>query len=138
MSWKITPLYFFSTYILWTKRAHQSQISRLLSGWVKIQQFPHVIFETASQFFLTLHHSSVSWEITLLCCFNWNFIQFRQKKSITVQNCRLSTVHQMCTLIGSYCWKYFRFHVKRYRGVISHDTEEWCKIWRKTDLLFNV
>ena len=24
---------------------------------------------------------------------------------------------------------------KKYRGVISHDIEEWCKIWRKIDLL---
>ena len=25
---------------------------------------------------------------------------------------------------------------KKYMGVIFHDTEEWCKIWRKTDLKF--
>ena len=25
---------------------------------------------------------------------------------------------------------------KKYRGVIFHDTREWCKIWRKTDLWF--
>ena len=23
---------------------------------------------------------------------------------------------------------------KTYRGVIFHETEEWCKVWRKTDL----
>ena len=28
------------------------------------------------------------------------------------------------------------FDLKKYRGVIFHDTEEWCKIWRKTDLWF--
>ena len=28
------------------------------------------------------------------------------------------------------------FELKKYRGVIFHDTEEWCKIWRKTDLWF--
>ena len=31
---------------------------------------------------------------------------------------------------------YIKFQLKRYRRVMSHDTEEWCKIWRKTDLLF--
>ena len=31
--------------------------------------------------------------------------------------------------------KYILFELKKYRGVISHDIEEWCKIWRKTDLL---
>ena len=25
---------------------------------------------------------------------------------------------------------------EKYREVMSHDTTEWCKIWRKTDLLF--
>ena len=26
------------------------------------------------------------------------------------------------------------FDLKKYRGVIFHDAEEWCKIWRNTDL----
>ena len=47
-----------------------------------------------------------------------------------------SKVSQICTLIGSYCAKYLMFDLKKYRGVIFHDTEEWCKIWRKTDLWF--
>ena len=28
------------------------------------------------------------------------------------------------------------FDLKKYGGVIIHDTEEWCEIWRKTDLWF--
>ena len=53
--WKITPLYFFSSnLILWTKIAHQSNIFGLLSGWVKIHQILHVIFETTSQFFFKI------------------------------------------------------------------------------------
>ena len=28
------------------------------------------------------------------------------------------------------------FELRKYRGVIFHDTEEWCKIWRKTNLRF--
>ena len=39
-------------FILWTKRARQSEIFKLLSGWVKIHQIPYVIFKTTSQFFL--------------------------------------------------------------------------------------
>ena len=57
-----------------------------------------------------------------------------------MQNFRLSAAqvkfHQICTLIDSFCWKYIKFQLKKYRGVISNDTEEWCKIWRKTNLLF--
>ena len=47
-----------------------------------------------------------------------------------------SKVSQICTLIRCYCAKYLMFDLKKYRGVTFHDTEEWCKIWRKTDLWF--
>ena len=41
-----------------------------------------------------------------------------------------------CTLIGPFCTKYAMFDLKKYRGVIFHDTEEPCKIWIKSDLWF--
>ena len=47
-----------------------------------------------------------------------------------------SKVFKTCTFICSYCAKYLMFDLKKYRGVIFHDTEGWCKIWRKTDLWF--
>ena len=34
------------------------------------------------------------------------------------------------------CARYLMSDLKQYRGVIFHDTEGWCKIWRKTDLRF--
>ena len=112
--------------ILWTKRAYRKEIFRLLNGWVKIHQIPHVIFDMR-----------VSWEITLLYFFSWNFIWFKQKEPIKVQNFRLSTAHvkfhQIRTLIGSFGWKYIKFQLKKYRGFMPHDIEEWCRIGRKTD-----
>ena len=37
----LCSLYFLSqTLMLWTKRAHRSEIFRFLSGWVKIHQIP--------------------------------------------------------------------------------------------------
>ena len=33
-----------------------------------------------------------------------------------------------------FCPKYMRFELKKYRGVIFHDTEQWCKIWIKPGL----
>ena len=53
-------IFLSQTFILWTKRTHRSEISRLLSGWVKMHQIPYVIFETTSQFFFKLF-------ITLQC-----------------------------------------------------------------------
>ena len=40
------------------------------------------------------------------------------------------------TLMGCFWPKYIMFVLKKYRGVIFHDTRDWCKIWRKTDLWF--
>ena len=45
-------------------------------------------------------------------------------------------VRKTCTLIGPFCAKYITFDLKKYRGVIFHDTRMWCKIWIKTDLWF--
>ena len=41
-------------HILWTKITHRSKIFGFLGGWVKINQFPHVIFETTIEFFSKL------------------------------------------------------------------------------------
>ena len=38
--------------------------------------------------------------------------------------------------MGSFWTTYRMFKLKKYRGVIFHDAEEWCKTWRKTDLWF--
>ena len=77
--------------------------------------------------------------VTLLYFFSWNFIWSGQKEPVKAQNFRLSTAHvefhQICTLMGSFHWKYVKFQLKKYRGVMSHDIEEWCKIWRKADYL---
>ena len=43
-------------------------------------------------------------------------------------------VSKISTLMCSFWAKYIFFELKKYRGVIFHDTEEWYKIWRKTDL----
>ena len=147
-----------------------------------------------------MHHSSMSWEISILYFFGWNFIWFLQKESTTVQNFGLLTdqvkFHQIFTLIGYFCWKYIKFQLQKvWRSYVSwyqrmvqnlkrnllfvskmtknwwilirvlkslknfrfdlsllcklynvwpkkvqrsifYDTEESCKIWRKTDSWF--
>ena len=39
------------------------------------------------------------------------------------------------TLMGYFCQKYVRFELKKYRGVIFHETEQWCKNWINPDLV---
>ena len=36
-----------------------------------------------------------------------------------------------CTLMGSFCPKHIMFQVENFRGIMCHDTEEWCKILKK-------
>ena len=40
------------------------------------------------------------------------------------------------TSMGYFCPKYMSFEPKKYRGVIFHDTEQWCKIWITLTLRF--
>ena len=47
-----------------------------------------------------------------------------------------SKVSKIFTLMGFFWAKYMLFELEKYRGVISHDTEEWCKIWRGIELSF--
>ena len=40
------------------------------------------------------------------------------------------------TLMAYFCPQYMRFELKKHRGVISHDTAQWCKIWKTLTLRF--
>ena len=58
--------------------------------------------------------SDAKFEQKLMSCFqtNKNFVNFDLK------------VKQICTLIGAFCAKYIKFDLKKYRGLVFHDTEE--------------
>ena len=45
-------------------------------------------------------------------------------------------VSENLILMGFIWAKYTFFELKKYRRVIFHDTEEWCKIWRGINLSF--
>ena len=47
-----------------------------------------------------------------------------------------SKVSKKFILMGSFWAKYILFELKKYRGIIFHEAEEGCKIWRGIDLLF--
>ena len=47
-----------------------------------------------------------------------------------------SKISKICTLMDCFWPKYIMFELKKYRGVMFDGTEDWCKIWRKTDLCF--
>ena len=75
---------------------------------------------------------------------NWRGIQIWRGIDLSFQNWHKefdkfwpehSKVSKIFTLMGSFWAKYILFELKKYRGVIFHGIEQWCKIWRKTDLL---
>ena len=45
-------------------------------------------------------------------------------------------VSKICSLMGYFWPKYIIFELKKYRRVMFDGTEDWWKIWRKTDLCF--
>ena len=76
---------------------------------------------------------------------HWRGIQNLERNRLAFQNWHKefnkfwpehSKVSKISTLMGSFWAKYILFELKKYRGIIFHHIEEWCKIWRKTDLWF--
>ena len=69
------------------------------------------------------------WRVNDLLVQNWyeEFTKFWPKHS---------KISKICPLMGCFWPKYIMSELKKYRGVPIHGTENWCKIWRKTDLCF--
>ena len=53
---------------------------------------------------------------------------FKNDKNLVNFDTSTKMFKKICTLIGHFCAKYTTFDLKKYRGVIFHDTEEPCKI----------
>ena len=43
---------------------------------------------------------------------------------------------KICTLLCYFCWKDIMFELKKIQRSYCHNTQEWCTIWRGTDLCF--
>ena len=88
-------------------------------------------------FSLNFASFSVSCETTLLYFFSWNFMWFLQKELIKVQNLSCSgKISPNLDYLRLLSLKVCKISARKYRGVMSHDIEEWCKTWRKNNLLF--
>ena len=47
-----------------------------------------------------------------------------------------SKISKICTLTGCFWPKHIMFELKKYSRVMFDGTEDWCKIWMKTDFCF--
>ena len=124
-------IFLVKRYILFTKGTNQSPgfLDYLVLG-TNFKFF--ALLKKKSFFPQILHHSLVYWDITPLYLFSWNFIYFQQKEPIIVKSWQNFTwaVKSLtfCALVCSFCKNHIKFLLKKYRRLISHDTEEWCNV----------
>ena len=124
--------------MIWTKGAHQSakfqtfDCSRKISPNLYFDRLLKVYKILAKKYRGVMSHDLEDWREI------WRktdlfFQKWQEFGEIWPE---YSKVSKICTFISPYCAcaKYLMFDLKKYRGVIFHDTEGWCKIWRKTDL----
>ena len=112
---------------IWPKHSKVPKIFILMgSFWAK-----YILFELKKYRGIVFHETEEGYKI-------WGGID------LSFQNWRRkfdkfwpehSKVSKLFILMGSFWEKYVLFQLKNYRRVIFHDIEEWCKIWRKTNLL---
>ena len=84
VSWKITPLYFFRSNIIFTFHGRdKSKCTFFRTFDWSDQNLPnsHQFWNNKSFFLQILHQFSVSWDTTPLYLFSWNFIYFQQKEA---------------------------------------------------------
>ena len=106
-----------------------------------------------------LKNWKVSKTYTLMGCFWPNYIMFQLKKYRGVMfNCTrdwykvwrktglrfqkltwglwqiFTRALEIRTLMAYFCLKLKMYKLKNCRGVMCHGNDEWCKIWRRTDL----
>ena len=123
-----SPINFkFIHFLLWIKRSHQS--SNFKTFGCSGENLPNSSCDFPnhkSVFFQTLHHSPVSKKLTPLYFFRSNVIYFARKIPIKVQIFE-KFFAKFCTLMGSFCPNHIKFQLRKYRRVISHDTEDWSE-----------
>ena len=92
--WKITPPYLFRSNVIYfaQKGPIKVQFLRLSNAWIKIHQILLFLKQQIDFFFQILHHSSVSWDITPLFFFSWNWVYIFSTEG-TYQSTNLVKIH---------------------------------------------
>ena len=81
------------------------------------------------------YRSYLSWHWRVMQNLKQNWFVSKMKRILWILIWALKIL-KISTLIGSFFAKYVTFDLKKYRGVVFHDTEEWCKSWKNTNLRF--
>ena len=120
ISRKITPLYFFSSNLIYFGQKYPIEVKFLgfsVVGWNFIK-FLMSYLEPQVNFSL---NSASLFSVMRDLNFNWIFMWFLQKEPTKEQNVRFLTAqvkfHQICTLIGYFCWNYIKPQLKKKEGL---------------------
>ena len=136
MSSKITPQYFFRSNIIYFAQKGPIKVQILETFECLDQNSPNScqFWNKKLVFVQILHQSSVSWGITPLYFFWLKLYLLFNKRSLT--RYKFGEIHlsswkfffKFWTLMGSFCKNHVKFQPRKYRRIISHDIEEWCKV----------
>ena len=142
MSWKITPLYFFSSNLIYLGQKYPIKM-KFLDFWVFGEKFTKFLMsylkmqvsfslDFASLLKIMRDKTSVLFSLKLYMVFTKEAHQSAKFQTFhcSVENSPNLYFHRLILL------KVYKIQLKKYRGVMSHDTEVWCQIWRKTNVLF--
>ena len=112
----------------WPEHLKVSKIFILMgSFWAK-----YILFELKKYWGIIFHETEEGYKI-------WKGINFsfqnwhKEFDNIWAEH---SKVSKNFILMDSFWAKYILLELKKYRRIIFHETEEWYKIWREVDLLF--
>ena len=113
---------------IWAEHSKVSKVFSLMgSFWAK-----YILFELKKYRGIIFHETEEGYKIwrgIKLPLQNWH----KEFDKIWDKHSKVSKIF---SLMGSFWAKYILFELKKYRGIIFHETEEGCKIWRGIDLLF--
>ena len=111
----------------WPQHSKFSKIFALMGSFsatfmlLELDKCKRVIFHDTEEIWRGIGLSSQNW--------HEEFDKFWPEHSIA---------SKICKLMGSFWPKYIMFKLKRYWEVMFDRTEDWCKIWKKTDLSLQI
>ena len=107
--------------LLYTLHKRDQSKCKFLRLWVLGSKFPKFL-------------SFLKQQISFSSSFVWLFSDMRHNSSVLfLAEIRWNLTWavgclKFCTLMGSFSPNHIKFQLKKYRRIISHDTEEWCKV----------
>ena len=115
---------------IWPKHSKISKIFILMvSFWAK-----YIFFELTKYRGIIFHETEERYKIWRGSDLSFQY-SHKEFNKIWPEHSKISKIF---ILMGSFSAKYILFELKKYRGVIFHETEEGYKIWKGIDLSFQI